>query len=152
MVGYYLKNTLSEAGSVARGVCSADENDFLTKVVENTNIQRLNDGIVSTMGNHPVPLPEDCLVSMNFWGFTPTIFEYCETMFADFLKENGENSKAEFFIPLVINYLIHSQKAKVKVLSSADEWIGVTYAADKDTASQKIRELVAQGKYPADLW
>jgi UTP-glucose-1-phosphate uridylyltransferase len=152
MVGYYLKNTLSEAGSVARGVCSADENGFLTNVIEKTDIQRFNNRIVCDVGKSPIFLSEDELVSMNFWGFSPTIFEHCESMFKDFLMENAENPKSEFFIPLVVNHLIDSQIAKVKVLSSADEWIGVTYSADKESASQKIHELVAQGKYPVDLW
>lgn len=152
MVGYYLKNTLSEAGSVARGVCSADENGFLTRVIERTDIRRMDGNIICDVEKYPIFLSEDELVSMNFWGFTPTIFGYCEQLFVKFLDEYGAYPKSEFFIPLVVNHLINEQIAKVKVLSSADEWIGVTYAADKDSATAKIRELVTQGKYPENLW
>lgn len=152
MVGYYLKNTLSESGAVARGVCSSDAHDFLTTVVERTDIQQSEKGIICNLQATPIYLTGNELVSMNFWGFTPTIFNYCEKLFINFLEENKENQKAEFFIPLVINNLIENKIAKVKVLSSADEWIGVTYAADKESASAKIRNLVAQGQYPMDLW
>jgi UTP-glucose-1-phosphate uridylyltransferase len=154
MVGYYLKNTLSEAGSVARGVCSSDSEGFLTQVIERFDIHRL-DGkdIICDVNKHPIFLTGDELVSMNFWGFSPTIFDYCEELFIDFLVQgNGDNPKSEFYIPSVVNYLINKQIAKVKVLSSADEWIGVTYAADKEIATQKIKTLVGEGKYPANLW
>lgn len=152
MVGYYLKNTLSESGSVARGVCSANEQGYLTTVVERTDIQRTEKGIVCNLQAEPIYLTGNELVSMNFWGFTPTFFDYTEKMFVDFLKDNAANPKAEFFIPLVVNHLIQNQIAKVKVLSSADEWIGVTYAADKESASKKIHQLVAEGKYPSKLF
>jgi dTDP-glucose pyrophosphorylase len=152
MVGYYLKNTLSESGSVARGVCSADEQGYLTTVVERTDIQQTEKGIVCNLQAEPIYLTGNELVSMNFWGFTPTFFDYAEKMFIDFLKENIGNPKAEFFIPLVVNHLIQNQLAKVKVLSSTDEWIGVTYSADKESASKKIHQLVAQGKYPSKLF
>lgn len=152
MVGYYLKNTLSESGAVARGVCLSDEHDFLTTVVERTDIQQSEKGIVCNLQSEPIYLTGNELVSMNFWGFTPTVFEHCEKLFVYFLEQMQANSKVEFFIPLVVNELIKNKTAKVKVLSSADEWIGVTYAADKETASAKIHHLVAQGTYPTDLW
>ncbi len=152
MVGYYLKNTLSESGSVARGICEADEQGYLTTVVERTDIQRTEKGIVCNLQAEPIYLTGNELVSMNFWGFTPTFFDYTEKLFSEFLKENVENPKSEFFIPLVVNHLIQNQVARVKVLSSADEWIGVTYAADKESASQKIHQLVAEGKYPSKLF
>ncbi|SFF20542.1 nucleotidyltransferase family protein [Thermoflexibacter ruber] len=152
MVGYYLKNTLSESGSVARGVCSADKQGYLTTVVERTDIQQTEKGIVCNLQAEPIYLTGNELVSMNFWGFTPTFFDHAEKMFTDFLKDNAENPKAEFFIPLVVNHLIQHQLVKVKVLSSKDEWIGVTYSADKESASKKIHELVAQGKYPSKLF
>lgn len=152
MVGYYLKNTLSESGSVARGVCLANEQGYLTTVVERTDIQQTEKGIVCNLQAEPIYLTGNELVSMNFWGFTSTFFDYAEKMFVDFLKDNAENPKAEFFIPLVVNHLIQNHIAKVKVLSSADEWIGVTYAADKESASKKIHQLVAEGKYPSKLF
>jgi dTDP-glucose pyrophosphorylase len=152
MVGYYLKNTLSESGSVARGVCEADEQGYLTTVVERTDIQQTENGIVCNLQAEPIYLTGNELVSMNFWGFTPTFFDYTEKLLNEFLKENLENPKSEFFIPLVVNYLIQNQMARVKVLSSTDEWIGVTYAADKESASRKIHQLVAEGKYPSKLF
>ena len=153
MVGYYLKNTLSEAGSVARGICNADESSFLTKVVEFTDIKVENGkDIICNVEKYPILLTGEELVSMNFWGFSPTVFKYCEEMFVDFLQERGDNPKSEFFIPLVVNELINKGVGKVKVLSSTDEWIGVTYAADKESATQKIRNLVDTGKYPATLF
>ncbi|GAB4194568.1 MAG: nucleotidyltransferase [Thermoflexibacter sp.] len=152
MVGYYLKNTLSKSGSVARGVCSADKQGYLTAVVERTDIQQTEKGIVCNLQSEPIYLTGNELVSMNFWGFTTTFFDYAEKIFTEFLEDNADNPKAEFFIPLVVNHLIQNQLAKVKVLSSRDEWIGVTYSADKESASKKIHQLVAEGKYPSRLF
>lgn len=152
MVGYYLKNTLSESGSVARGVCAANAEGFLTTVVERTDIQRSENGIVCNLQSEPIYLTGNELVSMNFWGFTPTFFAHVEQAMTEFFKENAQNPKSEFFIPLIVNDLIKRQMAKVKVLSSVDEWIGVTYSADKEIASSKIYDLVTQGKYPAQLF
>ena len=154
MVGYRLGNTLSESGSVARGVCGKDDNDYLTTVVERTYIIRDTDGVVKYKDENEkmIPVGETVPVSMNMWGFTPEYFQYSEDYFVDFLKENAENLKAEFFIPSVVNDLITSRKAKVKVLDTPSKWFGVTYAEDRQTVVDKIQDLINQGEYPNKLF
>ena len=154
MVGYRVGNTLSESGSVARGVCEKDAGDYLTSVVERTHIIRDTDGVIKYKDENDVlhPLDENAPVSMNMWGFTPEYFEYSENQFVDFLKENAGNIKAEFFIPLAVNNLIVSKTAKVKVLDTPSKWFGVTYAEDRPAVVEKIRELIAKGEYPEKLF
>jgi hypothetical protein len=127
MVGYRVGNTLSDSGSVARGVCAVDENENLTTVIERTSIVRKNGEIVFTDENgNEETLDENTPVSMNFWGFTPEYFQYSEEMFKDFLKEHGNELKSEFFIPLVVNNLIVDGTATCKVLDTSAKWFGVT--------------------------
>lgn len=153
MVGYPLANTLSEYGTVARGVCEVEGSGFLTGVVERTSISRI-DGVIQykdEAGNlHPVP--EASAVSMNFWGFTPSFFGYLRSMFTDFVKENGMNPKSEFFIPLVANKLVKSEEATIKVLNTQAEWFGVTYKEDRPWVVARFETLAKEGIYPSPLF
>ncbi|MCD6179761.1 MAG: nucleotidyltransferase [Bacteroidales bacterium] len=153
MVGYELKNTLSENGYVSRGQCKSDKNNFLLDVIERTHIERKDDTIVfqDENGNH-IKLKEDTLVSMNFWGFTPSYFEFLNEKFSRFIPENANNLKAEFYIPSVVNDLIEEKRARVKVLHSKASWFGVTYKEDKDSVMKNIQQLISSGKYPVKLW
>jgi NDP-sugar pyrophosphorylase family protein len=152
MVGYTLKNVLSENGSVSRGCGEQDANGYLTSVVERTTIVKENGKIISKEKDGDLELSPDTPTSMNFWGFHPSIFPQIETFFHDFLKENSKNLKAEFFIPLIGNHLIKQGTGKVKILGGGDIWFGVTYKEDKEEVSQKIKDLISQGEYPAKLW
>ncbi|WP_106830164.1 glycosyltransferase family protein [Parabacteroides pacaensis] len=153
MVGYRVGNTLSESGSVARGVCETNPEGYLTTVVERTAIERI-DGEIQFQDENgkTVVIPEETPVSMNMWGFTPDYFKYSEDYFVDFLKENKENLKAEYFIPLLVNHLIVNGKARVKVLDTTSKWFGVTYAADRQGVVDKIQALVDAGEYPSKLF
>lgn len=153
MVGYRVGNTLSESGSVARGICSTDKDGYLTTVVERTAIERI-DGKVSFKDENDklVNIDDNTPVSMNMWGFTPDYFEYSENFFADFLKENISNLKCEYFIPLMVNKLINDGTARVKVLDTTSKWFGVTYAADRQSVVDKIQALVDDGEYPDRLF
>ncbi len=153
MVGYRVGNTLSESGSVARGVCETDENGYLTTVVERTAIERIDGKVSFTDENGKlVTIDDNTPVSMNMWGFTPDYFEYSEAYFKEFLQENMENLKAEYFIPLMVNKLINEGTARVKVLDTTSKWFGVTYAEDRQGVVDKIQALVAAGEYPEKLF
>jgi len=154
MVGYRLGNTLSESGSVARGICEKDANDFLTTVVERTYILRDTDGQIKfkdEQGDLQV-VGENVPVSMNMWGFTPEYFNYSDEQFIDFLQQNSDKPKAEFFIPLVVNNLIVAGKARVKVLDTPSKWFGVTYSDDRPSVVAKIHALIEKGEYPEKLF
>lgn len=153
VVGYRLKNTLSDHGTVNRGVCYQDDAGYLKKVVECTKIGTEN-GIISYPGENDEQqtLDPDTLVSMNLWAFYPSYFDYCESMFKDFLDKHGMELKSEFFIPLLVDELIQSKTRKVKVLTSEAKWFGVTYQEDKPIVMSKIQELIRQGVYPSNLW
>ena len=153
MVGYRVGNTLSESGSVARGVCETNEAGYLTGVVERTAIERIDGDIQFIDENgQKVVLEENVPVSMNMWGFTPDYFVHSEKYFVDFLKENIDKPKSEFFIPLVVNELITKGIATVKVLDTTAKWFGVTYAADREGVVDKIQALVDAGEYPNKLF
>ena len=153
MVGYRVGNTLSESGSVARGVCATDVDGYLTTVVERTSIERI-DGKVSFKDENgeTVTIADHTPVSMNMWGFTPDYFQYSEDIFTDFLKENIDVPKSEYFIPLAVNQLIHSGIARVKVLDTTSKWFGVTYAEDRQGVVDKIQALIDAGEYPNKLF
>ena len=153
MVGFRVCNTLSENGTVARGVCAKNEANMLTDVVERTEIMRV-EGVISYKDENGewVPVGEETPVSMNFWGFTPDYFNYSEEQFVEFLKENIDKPKAEFFIPLVVDTLINSGKATCEVLDTTAKWFGVTYAADRQATVDKIQSLVDAGEYPNKLF
>ena len=153
MVAYKLRNTLSEFGTVSRGVCTQDENHYLQTIVERTSIAKTEDGAAFTdeEGSHPLDL--DTLVSMNFFGFTPDFFEHSKEGFKKFLEGPAQtNIKAEFFIPLMVNNLINSDEAKLRVLSSDAAWFGVTYKEDKPDVVEKVQSLIDRGVYPNELW
>ncbi len=153
MVAYELKNTLSDFGSVSRGVCTQDENHYLKTIVERTSIVKTEQGAAYSdeSGSHPLEL--NTLVSMNFFGFTPDFFDYASKGFVEFLKGPAQtNIKAEFFIPLMVNQAINDGHAKLKVLSSDAVWFGVTYKEDKPDVMRKISTLIANGIYPNKLW
>ena len=153
MVGFRICNTLSENGTVARGVCGKNEAGMLTDVVERTEIMRVDGTICFKDENGEwQPVGEETPVSMNFWGFTPDYFNYSEAQFVDFLKENIDKPKSEFFIPLVVDTLINSGKATCEVLDTTAKWFGVTYAADRPGTVEKIQALVDAGEYPAKLF
>ncbi|MCM1301107.1 MAG: nucleotidyltransferase [Alistipes senegalensis] len=153
MVGYRIGNTLSESGTVARGICQTDANGYLTGVVERTDVARV-DGEITFTGDDGKPAHTDDTtpVSMNMWGFTPDYFIHSEEYFRRFLQENIDKPKAEFFIPLVVNELIVNGKATVEVLDTTAKWFGVTYAADRQGVVDKIAALIAAGEYPEKLW
>lgn len=155
MVGFRCCNTLSENGSVARGVCVYDDNHHLTDVVERTEIMRVNGPICyKDEKGEWIPLEENVPVSMNMWGFTPDYFEYSQEYFKEFLSapKNMENLKAEFFIPLMVNKLINEGTATVEVLDTTSKWFGVTYAADREDTVNRIKALVEAGEYPEKLF
>ncbi len=151
MVGYKLANTLSENGSVSRGICKT-ENGFLTDVVERTSIKYDNDDIVFNENGKNEKIDANSIVSMNFWGFSPLYFEQLEHDFINFINNNSNELKAEFYIPTVVNNLIDKNEASIKMLTSNDQWFGVTYQEDKETTIKKVAELVSQGVYPENLW
>ena len=154
MVGFRCCNTLSENGSVARGVCEYDANHLLTDVVERTEIMRVDGKICYRENDVWNPLEENVPVSMNMWGFTPDYFDYSEDYFRAFLSDpkNMENLKAEFFIPLMVNELITKGIATCEVLDTTSKWFGVTYAADRPDTVARIRALVDAGEYPEKLF
>ena len=154
MVGYEVNKTLSENGTVSRGVCTINEEGFLQSIVERTKIERNAEGTIvfHDLGEDEV-LAENTPVSMNLFGFTPDYFEYSEDYFRTFLSNPAtqSNLKAEFFIPLMVNNLIRST-AKLRVLSTTANWFGVTYQADKPQLMAKIEQLIEAGVYPRNLW
>ena len=152
MVGYRVCNTLSENGSVSRGVCTTDANGHLTDVVERTKIEDKNGTIVFTEDGKDTPLDPHTPVSMNMWGFTPEYFQYSEAAFKDFLAAHGQELKSEFYIPTLVNDLILAGKATCKVLDTPSKWFGVTYAEDRPQVVMKINQLIKEGVYPAKLF
>jgi dTDP-glucose pyrophosphorylase len=153
MVGYILRNTLSDYGTVCRGVCECDGDMFLRRVVERRNVEKTPtgaryidpDGTIYTLSG-------DEIVSMNLWGFQPSIFERIEMVFGRFLKKHGSSTSAELFIPTVVDELLQKADATVKVLKTKNPWFGVTYRQDRTAAAQCIRKLTDQGHYPERLW
>ena len=153
MVGFRVGNTLSESGTVARGICSTNDQGHLTTVVERTEIMRVNGPVCyKDEKGEWVAVADNTPVSMNMWGFTTDYFTYSENYFVDFLKENIDKPKAEFYIPLLVNKLITEETATVKVLDTTSRWFGVTYAADRQGVVDKIKALVDAGEYPSKLF
>ena len=154
MVGYRIKNTVTEMGGVSRGVCESDENGMLKTVTECHGIEVGDSGEISyPSGDGRVVLDPDTLVSMNLWGFTPSYIDECARMFPQFLDkglvENPE--KCEFYIPLVVSNLLDENKCDVLVLDNSDKWYGVTYKEDKPTVVAAFKEMTASGKYPENF-
>lgn len=153
MVGFTLSNTLSEHGSVSRGICTTDSQGYLTDVVERTHIEQDGGRIFFKDGaGKRTPLSGAETVSMNMWGFSPSIFGHLARMFAEFLKAHGSEEKSEFFLPFAVNDLIAGNQARVTVLRSESSWFGVTYQEDKPIVERSIRKLIAEGAYPERLW
>ena len=153
MIGYQLDKTLSEFGGVSRGICQTDENNYLTKIIETHKIRQESNLIFNEtedLGRNP--LSADDIVSMNFWGFHPSVFKNIENQFIDFLKTNIEVPKSEFYIPVVVFDMIKTGQAKVKVLKANSPWFGVTFQEDKPYVMQQIKNMTEQGLYPNNLW
>ena len=154
MVGYELGKTVTENGSVARGVCQIDDKGYLTEVIERTSIETYEGGIRYLEDGVYTDVAPETIVSMNMWGFMPSFLDEIEGRFAAFLKDALKVNpiKCEFFLPLPITQLIQEGKATFKVLSSPDRWFGVTYAADKPTVVAALKTMTEEGKYPDGLW
>ncbi len=153
MVGFQLENTITDFGTVSRGICKTDNENYLTDVLECTNIQRVN-GIIGYHDNDSnwIELDGKTTVSMNVWAFKPDIFKFIEEGFKKFLSENVKNIKAEYYIPTIITDLIQTNRAKIKVLESTDQWFGVTYQQDRPFVVESIAKLVKSKVYPEKLW
>ena len=154
MVGYPLKQTLSEFGTVSRGLCATDPAGRLQHITEITKIQRTpaGGGAYQYAAGVTKVLQGDEIVSMNFWGFTPAVFPQLEQLFADFLAKHGSDPKAEFYLPTAISTLNEHGAAKVALLKSSDAWFGLTYREDIEVTRSALRGLVEDGKYPSPLW
>ncbi|MEM1323381.1 MAG: sugar phosphate nucleotidyltransferase [Bacteroidota bacterium] len=152
MVGFQLSKTISENGSVSRGVCAMDDQNTLITITERTKIERIDGTICYFEDGQRVPLTDDTLVSMNFWGFHHNIFEVTNKLFIDFVKDHFDQPRAEFFIPLVVNKMIEDQTAKITVLDSDEKWYGVTYKEDKESVQQAMMGLTESGLYSNPLW
>ncbi|MFC0876252.1 NDP-sugar synthase [Saccharicrinis sp. FJH2] len=152
LLGYEVQKTLSDFGSVSRGVCSVDNNGNLADIVERTKIYKDGGKIVYDENGSIHELAPEQPVSMNFMAFTPSAFTYYEAYFNEFIKTNVDNPKAEFYMPTVLNTLISKGEAEVKVLSTTAQWFGVTYKEDKEDAVAKLNQLIADGEYPSKLW
>ncbi|MGZ7046123.1 MAG: nucleotidyltransferase [Candidatus Aminicenantales bacterium] len=154
MMGYRLANTLSEHGHVARGICESTPDGYLINIREVLKIQRFPDAIKQTEnGVDWTPLPEESVVSMNFWGFEPNLFGELETLFREFLRTRSSSlDKAEFLIPEAVGSLVRSKKARVRILPTRERWFGVTYPQDRARVQAAILKLVREGLYPERLW
>jgi UTP-glucose-1-phosphate uridylyltransferase len=147
MVGYRLENTLSENGSVSRGVCQVSDEGLLIGMTERTSIAHTPDGIAYTDDEGSHPLPADATVSMNLFGFTPDYFVESEKLFVDFLKERGNELKSEYYIPLAVNTFIANGYATMRVLKTTAKWFGVTYKEDRPAVVARLKALHEAGEY-----
>lgn len=156
MPGYLLKNTVTESGSVSRGICQADENGYLTEVIEHTRIEQTPDGIRSTLdgGETWMPLADDAIVSMNIWGFTHAFMEEAEVRFPAFLDRTlaSNPQKGEYYLPFVVSEMIGSDQATVRVIPTPDKWYGVTYREDKPGVMAALAQKTEEGIYKENLW
>ena len=153
IIGYQVNKTLSDYGTVSRGVCQVDENQNMVAINERLKVYFAKDGsVVYEEDGVEHPLPSDTPVSMNFWGFTPAVFAKTEPLFKAFVEANENNPKAEFFIPLIGDELIKSGEASFKVIPTDAKWFGVTYKEDKPIVQKCISDLVDSGAYPPNLW
>ena len=152
IIGYELSKTLSENGTVSRGVCQADAEGNLIGIAERLKIYREGDKIVYEENDAKTEIPPGTPVSMNFWGFDFSVFDYIQKLFQKFLKENIDNPKAEFFIPIIGDAYIQEQAGKIKVIPTSSQWFGVTYREDSPAVKESIESLVKSGEYPEKLW
>lgn len=153
MMGYVLKNTISDYGFVSRGECKVDEKGFLIGLTERTQIEKV-DGVLKFKDDdgEMKPISEETTVAMNFFGFTPKYFELSNQLFEEFLEKNYKEPKAEFFIPSVVNHIIVNELGSMEVLKSNARWFGVTYKEDKEYVASEIQKLKDNGTYPVNLW
>ncbi|MEO5583510.1 MAG: sugar phosphate nucleotidyltransferase [Saprospiraceae bacterium] len=153
-IGYYLRNTLSDHGTVNRGICTVDESNCLVAVNERTKIKRFPDCIIryDSESEDPKPLKDDDFASMNMWGCVPAYFDVMDRHFKMFLEEHSMETKSEYYIPTLIDYMIEQKLASVQVLPSESSWFGVTYPEDKPAVMQSLQRLLAEGIYPPNLW
>jgi len=152
MAGFNIRNTLSKYGSVSRGVCKVDENGYLAEIIERVKIIDTPGGIVYIEEDNEVLIREGTLVSMNLFGFTPSVFPWLDKYFTGFLTANAMNPKAEFFIPIIVDRMIKDKLARMKVLPTDEQWVGVTYKEDRPHVLEMINNLIYKGLYPVDLW
>jgi NDP-sugar pyrophosphorylase family protein len=152
IIGYELLKTLSENGTVNRGVCQVDSKGNLSSIAERLNISDKDGKIICEDDQQPRELPRDSQVSMNFWNFHPSIFPYTQKLFNEFLKENIDKPKSEFFIPIVADKFINEKKGVIKVIPTSSQWFGVTYKEDAPEVKSRLEELVGAGEYPDNLW
>lgn len=152
MVGFSVAKTLSENGTVSRGICEVNENKALVEVNERTQVGYLNNALVDQAVTPPFSIRENAIASMNMFGFTPSLFEHLETQFDTFLKEKGQEMKSEFYIPSVVNSTIQNELADVTVLETPDQWYGVTYKEDRPSVKKGLEKLINDGTYPAKLF
>ncbi len=152
IVGFKVGNTLSENGSVSRGVCKTDENQFLTEITERTKVFGENGEVFYEENGERFQLSHDNPVSMNFWGFTPEVFPIIENMFVDFAKKNADKPKAEFYIPSVADNIVENGIGSFKVIPTDEKWFGVTFKEDKPIVQDNINKLIEAGIYPEKLW
>lgn len=152
MVAYQVKNTLSEHGSVSRGVCALDEQGNLTSVIERTKIYAKDGTIVYEEADGVTPIPADTPVSMNFWGFKPQVFPLVQHQFESYAIANFDSPKAEFYIPTIMTNLIQTDTGRCRVFQSHSEWFGVTYPDDKPLVQADFKRLHDNGQYPDKLW
>jgi hypothetical protein len=153
IIGYQIDRTLSDYGTVSRGVCEVDKNNNMVAIKERLKVYfDKNGGVVYEEDGKEFSVPSDTMVSMNFWGFTPAVFEKTVPVFKAFVAENENNPKAEFFIPLIGDELIKSGEASFKVIPTDAKWFGVTYKEDKPIVQKCISDLVESGAYPENLW
>lgn len=152
IIGYRLGNTVSPYGTVSRGVCEVDNDGNLLSVTERTKVYVEGEKIFYTEDGKPFEVSHDAVVSMNFWGFDPSIFDFIQSNFQEFLAENYENSKAEYFIPLAADRYIKTGKGVIRVIPTHAKWFGVTYREDAPHVKESIRKLVNRGVYSEKLW
>lgn len=152
IIGYELAKTLSDNGTVSRGVCEVDAAGNLVSIAERTKIYRDGDTITYEEGDKKFEVPFDSKVSMNFWAFDPSVFRYTEKLFAAFLKEQGTNPKAEFFIPIIGDKFIKEGTGNIKVIPTGAQWFGVTYREDAPEVQASLNALIDKGEYPGNLW
>jgi len=152
IIGYRLDRTLSEHGTVSRGVCMLDENNNLVTITERTKIYWDSGRVIYEENEIKYELSASSNVSMNFWCLHPSVFELSKNLFAEFVQQNADNSKAEFFIPIIADHFIKSGGGKINMIPTSSQWFGVTYKEDAPGVKESVRQLISQGVYPERLW
>ena len=152
MIGYEVVKTLSDFGAVSRGVCKVSHDGYLEEIIERTKVLRDGEAVIYEEDGQQYPLALDTRVSMNFWGFTPEVFKLAKELFVEFAMAHQHDPKSEFYIPIVVETLLNSEKADFKVVPTDSKWFGVTYKEDKPIVQDSIDQLIQEGIYPASLW